>query len=103
MGSTPAGRVGARTEEVDGQKGSGNRPEEPPPPRRPHPEPSKPTRSWLGSRRSPIRDKAPTSENPPASGGVRKTSSESANRPSYQAEACEGEKIAATKNEQTKV
>ena len=45
-----------------------------------------------------MRDKAPTSENPPASGGVRKTSSGSANHPSYQTEACEGEKIAATKN-----
>ena len=49
-----------------------------------------------------MRDKAPTSENPPASGGVWKTSSGSANRPSYQTEACEGKKTAATKNGQTK-
>ena len=49
-----------------------------------------------------MRDKAPTSENPPASGGVRTTSSESENRPSYQTEACKGKKTAATKNGQTK-
>ena len=49
-----------------------------------------------------MRNKAPTSENSPASGGVRKTSSGSVNRPSYQTEACEGKKIAATKNGETK-
>ena len=95
--------MGARIEEVDGRRGSDNRPEGPPLLRSPHPEPSKPTRSWLGSHRSPMRDKAPTSENLPASGGVPKTSSGSANRPSYQAEACEGKKTAATMNRQTKV
>ena len=49
-----------------------------------------------------MRDKAPTSENPPASGGVRKISSGSANCPSYQTEACEEKKTAATKNGETK-
>ena len=100
VGSTPAGRVGARKEEVDGRKGSDNRPVEPPLPRRPPPEPSKPTRSWLGSRLPPMRDKAPTSENPPVSGGVRKTSSGNANRPSYQTGAWEGKKIAEQKTVQ---
>ena len=91
VGSTPVGREDARIEEVDGRRGSDNRPAEPPLPKRPPPEPSKPTRSWLGSRRPPMRDKAPTSENPPVSGGVRRTSSGSANHPSYQTAVWEGE------------
>ena len=80
----PAGRVDAQIEEVDGRRGSDSQPAAPPPPKRPPPEPSKPTRSWLGSRRPPERDKAPTSENPLVSGGFRKTSYGSVNHPSCQ-------------------
>ena len=65
MGSTPAGREDARIEEVDGQRGSDSQPAEPPLSKRPPPEPSQPTRRWLGSRRLPKRDKALTSEKPP--------------------------------------
>ena len=97
VGSTPAGRADARIEEVDGRRGSDSQPAEPPLPKRPPPEPSKPTRSWLGNRRPPERDKAPTSENPPASGGFRKTSSGSANHASCQTAVWKGKRIAATK------
>ena len=89
----------ARTEEDCGRTGSDIRTEEPPPPTRPLPEPAKPTKNWPGSHLPLTRDEAPTSENPPVSGGVRKTSYESENRLSSLTENGEGEKIAATQNE----
>ena len=80
----PAGRADARIEEVDGRRGSDSQPAVPLLPKRPPPEPSKPTRSWLGSRRPPWGDKTPTSENPLVSGGFRKTSYGSVHHPSHQ-------------------
>ena len=70
MGSTPAGREDARIEEVDGRRGSDSQSAEPPLSKRPPPEPSQPTRRWLGSHRPPKRDKALTSEKPPRFRGV---------------------------------
>ena len=80
----PAGRADAQIEEVDGRRGSDSQPAVPPLPKRPRPEPSKPTNCWLGSRRPPVRDETPTSENPLASGGFRKTSCGSVHHPFYQ-------------------
>ena len=56
------------------------------------PKPSKPTRSWLGSRRPPWGDKTPTSENPLVSGGFRKTSYGSVHHLSYQTAVWKGKK-----------
>ena len=100
-GSTPAGRADARIEEVDGRRGSDNQPAVPPLPKSPLPEPSKPTNCWLGSRQPPVRDEAPTSENPLASEGFRKTSCGSEHHLSFQTAVWKGKMRAETTKAQS--